>query len=262
MDNQTEIEELFNKNTLYKKIYDYVNNFQIKAYLEENKIPIDFGIKFLVSMLFNPTINIPSLVGLLSKNKTAQETANLITDCLNAELADYCNNRKICIQKELSCIPDSILKEINNYLYPLPYLDEPKLLKQNHEDIYNTYDNHIILGDKINRHNKDICLDHINKLNKVKFTLNQKVISYLKNSWKTKPTDTQEQLKKKQIALDKFNNESDDIQTSLLMQNNKFHFSHKYDKRGRTYITGYHINYMGNEYQKSCIELYNKEIIK
>lgn len=37
--------------------------------------------------------------------------------------------------------------------------------------------------------------------------------------------------------------------------------SHKYDRRGRTYAVGYHVNSQGTDYNKSVLELSRKEII-
>jgi DNA-directed RNA polymerase len=43
---------------------------------------------------------------------------------------------------------------------------------------------------------------------------------------------------------------------------NEFYLTHRYDKRGRVYCQGYHISYQGNAWNKSVIELADKEIIE
>ncbi len=47
----------------------------------------------------------------------------------------------------------------------------------------------------------------------------------------------------------------------LMMHSNVFHMTHKYDKRGRTYSQGYHVNYQGNPWNKACIEFADKEVV-
>jgi DNA-directed RNA polymerase len=42
---------------------------------------------------------------------------------------------------------------------------------------------------------------------------------------------------------------------------NRFYMTHKYDKRGRTYSQGYHINPQGNDWNKAVIEFADKEVI-
>jgi len=38
--------------------------------------------------------------------------------------------------------------------------------------------------------------------------------------------------------------------------------THRYDKRGRVYCMGYHVNYQGTPWNKAVIELADKEMIQ
>ena len=47
-----------------------------------------------------------------------------------------------------------------------------------------------------------------------------------------------------------------------LLNGNNFSLNHKYDKRGRTYCQGYHVNYQGTPWNKAVVEFSHKEITK
>lgn len=257
---QIEFEESFNKNTLFRKVrFEYENEPEIINTLKTNDIDIQFGLNFLTHVALHDTVNVPTLVGLLKKDNTAQQCANNILKCIEADLADYCTNRKIVIA---TLLPDGdLMNELNQYIYPLPLITEPKKVTNNNQDAYITYNSHVILGGKYNHHDNDVCLDHINRLNQTKLCLNELVINKCINKWSTKKSDTKDTKQKKKKALEAFMNIAKDSYLAMLIQSNKFSMSHKYDKRGRTYTVGYHINYMGNQYQKACVELADKELI-
>ena len=52
-----------------------------------------------------------------------------------------------------------------------------------------------------------------------------------------------------------------DVCKLLIQSGNDFHFTHKVDKRGRTYSNGYSVNYQGNSFRKSIINLAHKELV-
>ena len=68
------------------------------------------------------------------------------------------------------------------------------------------------------------------------------------------------EYKQKLQSFEEFEKYSIKFMAMLMNQDNKFWFTHKYDKRGRIYPMGYWVTYMGNSYQKACIEFANKEL--
>jgi DNA-directed RNA polymerase len=46
-----------------------------------------------------------------------------------------------------------------------------------------------------------------------------------------------------------------------MMLGNEFYLTHRYDKRGRCYAQGYHVNPQGNDWNKAVIELAEKEVV-
>jgi len=114
-----------------------------------------------------------------------------------------------------------------------------------------------ILGGKINHHEGDICLDHINRVNSIKYSLNKPFL----RKYEEAPTfalNTPE--KRDQWEL--FIRTSYRKYIQIAQQGNVFYLNHNYDKRGRCYAEGYHVNTQGASFKKAIIELANKELVE
>jgi DNA-directed RNA polymerase len=60
-------------------------------------------------------------------------------------------------------------------------------------------------------------------------------------------------------AFEKYDQSSKDVMHALMGIRDRFWLTHKYDRRGRTYCVGYHINYQGTSWNKAVVEFANKE---
>jgi hypothetical protein len=252
---QSELEMMFDKNTLHKKLQNNILKIDsIKQSLDTIEDFKDTALFIMAQMLIFKTCKITTILGMILNTDTSiSEMLDLILTMSKLDLIDIDLEGGIYSVLE----PDSEeLDWINNAMYPLPHITEPKEVHNNWESPYLTYNNNTILGSTQNRHDKDICLDHINRVNKIPLQINISMLNVAKNKWKTSDTnrDTQRSLKE-------FTKKEQDVINSMIVLGNKFYLSHGYDKRGRTYSRGYYISPMGNEYQKSLIELYNGEII-
>jgi DNA-directed RNA polymerase len=69
------------------------------------------------------------------------------------------------------------------------------------------------------------------------------------------------EYKKRAKALDKYDRSSKVVTKQVLSLGNEFYLTHKYDKRGRSYSQGYHINYQGNAWNKAVVCLADKEFV-
>lgn len=118
-----------------------------------------------------------------------------------------------------------------------------------------------------NNHQYDIDSTILDRLNSIPFTINIDLMKSIRNSWKCMHQDNTLDEFNTSIhpdTLDNFNNfEKSVFKSSSILINygNKFYFTHKYDKRGRIYCCGFHLNYQGNAYAKAQIELSNKSLI-
>jgi len=94
-------------------------------------------------------------------------------------------------------------------------------------------------------------------------SLDSDVVAFIQNQWKNhdrrKDGESREDFRKRVKAFDKYDRTSRDVLAALMAQGDRFWLTHKYDKRGRTYAQGYHVNPQGNDWNKACVEFANKE---
>lgn len=263
---QIELERLYSKNQLIPRIkqeFTQCKQFDFEAYLEQKGIDPTFGIDLLVQMALHKRCNLPTLVSILDKHfDDAQYTLDQIQLCAEADLVDWSVPLQLFIVK--FTISDDVQEELDRFQFPLPMVVPPRVVKNNSQTGYLTTGGSIIL--KKNHHDEDVCLDHINRMNQVQFTLNTEVATLVKNQWrnldKPKPGETKEDFERRKRAFEKYDRTAKDV-IQLLMQHSKvFHLTHKYDKRGRTYCQGYHVNYQGAAWNKACIEFANREVVE
>lgn len=153
-------------------------------------------------------------------------------------------------------IPSELLSFIHNTAFLPPMLCEPNEVTNNYTSGYLTHDDSMVLG-KGNHHDGDLCLDVINKMNKVCLKLDTQFLSTLTET----PTfilDDQEKIDQ----WDKFIKQSYSFYLMLATHDNEFYLTHKVDKRGRIYAQGYHLNTQGTAFKKAMIELANEEIVE
>lgn len=140
------------------------------------------------------------------------------------------------------------------FMYPLPMVVEPRELKDNYDTGYLKTKYSIICRNKAG--SDDYNLDHINRVNKIPLKINTDVLRNCQNQNKNPPKTEQEKKNFK-----KFTDAQRNIAESYVDEN-KFWLTHRYDKRGRIYPTGYWINYQGNDFGKAIIDFYEGEIVQ
>lgn len=264
---QIEIEKLFHKNQLFPRIRNEFLNEEVDftAYMKSCDINPDFGIDLLVQMVLHKRAHLPTLVGALRKHfdGDCQLTADELLKAVQADLVDWSPvSRQFIIKYGIT---DDVQEELDRYQYPLPMVVAPKKLETNEDTGYYTSRNSAIL--KQNHHKEDICLEHLNAVNSIKFRINQDVATTVKNRWKhldkPKPDEDMNEYKKRVKAFDKYNRTAHDVMDHLgLATEGEFYLTHKYDKRGRTYCQGYVVNYQGTAWNKAVIQFANEEIVE
>jgi hypothetical protein len=263
---QIELERLFSKNQLMQRIraeFSECAAFDFKVYLKEQDIPEDFGIELLAQMALHKRADLPTMVGCLRHLcATSQECADLLLKCAMADLMDWSPTLRIFVVK--FTISADVQTDIDRFQYPLPMVVEPKEVKSNKQSGYFLNNNSIIL--KNNHHDDDVCLDHINRMNRVKFKVNFDTASMIKNQWRNldKPKDgeTTADFERRVRAFNKYDKTAHDVIGVLIQHGNEFHSTHRYCKRGRTYCQGYHVNYQGTAWNKAVIEFAAGEVTR
>lgn len=49
--------------------------------------------------------------------------------------------------------------------------------------------------------------------------------------------------------------------TKIDQLSDEVYLTHRYDRRGRVYASGYHVNTQGDDYRKAVLTLANKEVL-
>ena len=264
---QVAMEVLFSKYQAVKCIKREFVDANFPAALADAEIHVEFALDALAQLVLHKRANIPTLVGLLMKHFSddeypAQACADELLKLAANDFVDWDS------QGEKMVLKYNVTTEIQDKLdilqYPMPMIQPPEPVTSNSSTGYVTIQGSIIL--KKNHHNDDVCLDHINRVNKVPLTLNHDVVKYVQNQWKNhkhqKPDEPLEKYQKRCKAFQKYDRSSKDVLEALMVRGNRFWLTHKYDKRGRTYCQGYHVTYQGNDWNKSCIEFADGEITK
>jgi len=264
---QIDYEELYNKNQLIDRLTKEFNTPGIIEMIDKAEIPLSFGINLLVQMVIHKRANISTLVGILYKHfvhkeNTFQGCADAILVAVYADLVDWDPVGEMCVLKY--DVSEDVYDDLARYQYPLPVLIEPAEVMTNKQNGYYTKQSSIML--KNSHHNDDVCLDHINKQNGIKFTLNMKTVDMINNSWsnldKAKAGETKAEFQRRRKAFDTYCTYAHDIMNHLVIWGNEFYITNRYDKRGRCYTQGYHVNVQGNEWNKAALEFATKEITK
>ena len=184
--------------------------------------------------------------------------AELVTFLAEADLLDMIpaadsDTGGIMIQS-LYDIDEDTREWILQTQYLPPMIEPPAEVRVNYDYSYHTEKSWMILG-KGNNHNKPLGLDVINIMNQIELELDEHVLATEEKP--NKPLDTIE----KQQQFEALRKSSRNVYNLLLDHGNKFYLTWKYDKRGRIYSQGYHVNIQSTEYKKALINLKNKEVI-
>lgn len=152
-------------------------------------------------------------------------------------------------------LPANLVDFIENSQYLPPMVCKPLELTHNFSSGYLTHNDTLILGTG-NHHDGDICLDVLNLMNSVPLRLDTEFLSKVEEE-PTFELDTQE---KEDLWRD-FKTQSYKFYNLMVLCGNKFYLTHKVDKRGRIYASGYHITTQGTAFKKASIELAQEEVV-
>ena len=262
---QIDMEKLFHKNQLHPRIKTEFQNADLpfRDVMIKHGLDPMFGFDLLVQMVLHKRAGVPVLVGILRKHfkGDCQATADALLLACQIDLVDWNPmTRQFIVKYDIT--PD-VQEELDTYQFPLPMVVPPKTLENNRDTGYYTSRNSVILKD--NHHEKDVCLDHLNQVNGVKLTLNAAVTSMIKNQWrnldKPKPGEERRDYDKRVKAFEKYDRTAYQVMAHLNIAGEEFYLTHKYDKRGRVYCQGYHVNYQGNTWNKAVIEFVQGEVV-
>lgn len=262
---QVELEKLFSKNQLLQRIrheFTSCKDVDFTGYLQECHIPVGFGIDMLTQMALHKRATLPTMVGLLRHHfDDSQVTADMLLKGAEADLVDWSPTLKMFVVK--FTISADVQHEIDKFQYPLPMVVRPRLLQDNRDSGYLLGKGSVIL--KHNHTDDDVCLDHLNRLNRMPLTINMATVLMVRNQWrnldKPKEGETKQDFERRKKAFEKYDRTAKDVMALLMEFSDRFWMTHRYDKRGRTYCQGYHVNYQGTPWSKAVVEFADRELV-
>lgn len=265
MQHQIELEKLYNKNQLIPRIkaeFTGCEEIDFAKIFEVHGIPMDFGYALLVQMALHKRADLPTIVGVLRSHvQHAQEAVDYIHKMCELNLCHWHPVQRVLVTA--ITIGEDVQAELDRYQFPLPMVIEPREVKTNRDTGYVLNRGSVIL--KKNHHDGDVCLDHINRQNRVRLVINDDTAIMVKNAWrdldKPKDGESREDFDKRVRAFEKYDRTCKEVHEKLSEASESFYLTHKYDKRGRIYCQGYHVNYQGAPWNKAVIELADKEVI-
>ena len=203
------------------------------------------------------TAQLASRLGFDDKGAAITTVAELVAVLCNTDVFDIEKESDQASLMIVSHIPleEELLFFIENSAYLPPMVCEPLELTHNFSSGYLTHNDSLVLGSG-NHHDGDLCLDVLNKMNKVPLKLDTKFLSTLEEepTFELNNPDAIEQWTK-------FKEESYYFYSLMESQGNKFYFNHMVDKRGRIYCQGYHISTQGTAFKKAMLEFAEEEIV-
>lgn len=264
MQMQAELEKLFHKNETLPRLRSEFRQPEIIDQCLDHNLPMDFAVELLSQMVLHKRASVGILVGILHKMVgDLQDCADLLLEAAKADLVDWDDIAQQFIIK-IDVTPD-VYEDLERYQYPLPMVVQPRHVSTNRDTGYLATKGSMILKSG-NHHDDDICLDHINRVNSVALTINPDTAEMVKNSWKNldkqKPDETKEEFQNRLAAFEKYDRNSKEVMEHLTCVGDRFWLTHKYDKRGRTYAQGYHVNPQGTAWNKAVVEFAEGEIAK
>ena len=261
---QKELERLYSNNELLPRMRQFFIESGVIPVLEKLGIEEKLGLTVLVQMALHKRCNVATLVGLTKHLfKSAQECANALDSLVMTGLVQWDDNLRLFITS--FTIPEDVQQELDRFQFPLPMVVIPRFLRTNSDTGYlvSGSKGSVILRD--NHHEEDVCLDHLNRMNQIKLTLDLNTAVMVSNKWKNldkhKEGESKEKYEKRVRAFTKYNQNAYSVFATLLKEENEFHLTHKYDKRGRTYCQGYYVNYQGTEWNRAVVQFADAEVI-
>jgi DNA-directed RNA polymerase len=257
-EHQLELEKLYDKNQLMPRVRGAFKNctsINFAQMIEKAEVNPDFAYDMLAQIAVHKRADVRTMVGCLRHHfDDAQMTATELEKAIKGELVTYLEKTKQFVV--IYEITGAMQAELDMFQYPLPMVVQPRTLKKNLDSGYLTGKGSLILRD--NHHDDDVCLDHLNRLNRTKFTLNLDTAKTIQNKWKGLDKKADDETFE---DFQKYDRVAKEVIGTLLREGNELYLTHKYDKRGRSYCMGFHITYQGTDWNKSCIEFADKELL-
>lgn len=261
---QIELEKLYNKNQLHRRLEREFSSSSLNfvEHMQANGIPIDFGMTVLIQISLHKRRDVPKMIGLVRHlAPNTQSAADMLMLCAESDLINYDNQaRQFIVQWGIS---QDVQDELDRYQFPLPMVLEPRQLRENTDTGFLLGQGSVVL--RGNHTRDDVNLDHLNRVNTIPFSIDFETAAMIKNQWKNldkrKEGETPFEFNARKRAFEKYDRVAHDVMLKITEHDNRHFMTHRYDKRGRVYCQGYHVNYQGTSWNKAVVQLADKEMV-
>ncbi|UYE90264.1 RNA polymerase 1 [Alteromonas phage vB_AemP_PT15-A5] len=153
-------------------------------------------------------------------------------------------------------LEDETEQYIADTMYLPPLICEPKEILNNTSSAYMNPAAESVILKSFNHHEHPTAVDALNIANETPLELDEFMLDNFEET-PNKELDTNQKVLNFQLLK----NSSLKVYRMIRELGNKFWFSWRFDKRGRMYIQGYHVNLQSTQFKKSIISLAEKETI-
>lgn len=260
---QTDLEHLFNKFQLMKILRSEFETIVEPSVAEQGLEPA-MVTEALAQIYLHRQASPETMVGILSpKYGEAQVVADKLLKIVELDYIDFNTDLdRFTVKYELS---DDVKEMLDRFQFPLPMVVSPLPVKDNFDTGYLTMRSSLVLNGSDYFNDVDICLDHINRANSVALEMDFDVIRSNEGRF-VKPVravgEDFDEYRKRVKQAEQFYNTSIVVMEQISDLSDEVFLTHKYDRRGRIYASGYHVNTQGDDYRKAVLILANKETLK
>jgi hypothetical protein len=226
-------------------------------------VPAEFVVEALAQIYLHRQADALTMVGILHpKFGEPQEIADhLLTMCM-FDFLDYNENlKKFVVKYDIS---EDVQQMLARYQYPLPMVVKPNPVKCNIDTGYETMQGLVVLNGTSYFMDQDVCLDHINRVNGIALALNMETVYSEEGRYirpVRQPNEDFDEFRKRLKQSDTFYATSINVMETIDGLSDQIYMTHKYDRRGRVYASGYHISPQGGDYQKATLSFAKKELV-
>ncbi len=226
------------------------------------------------------TSKLSSRLGFDDKRDAIATVAEIMTVLCATDAYDITKADKFASLMVVSrmSLPAQLVEYIEQSMYMPPMVCEPLELRSNYDSGYLGHKESVILGNG-NHHNGNVCLDVINKVNRVRlkldtdfllsveedpakeFTVENAHAAALKKGKLLTEADAKAIVQSQWANWARFKPQSAKVYMLLHECDNEFYLTHKVDKRGRLYAQGYHVSTQGASYKKAMVEFAKQELV-
>lgn len=232
-----------------------LHNMDLKAMVMDIFVGVAYCLK--PELFTSVSAQLAARLKLSDRREAINTVAELMAVLCITDAFDICKEDKMASLMVVSCIqlPAKVIEFIENSQYLPPMVCSPLELTHNYSSGYLTHNDSLILGTG-NHHDGDICLDVLNTMNNVALKLDVDFLSTVEEE-PTFELDSQE----KTDLWNEFKKQSYMFYKIMVDCGNRLYLTHKVDKRGRIYASGYHITTQGTAFKKAQLELADEEIV-